>query len=738
MSTNALTEEERLIGVIERICPHKQTTGPFGGAVLTGVHGSDAIQALTRRDTYTIESVPVDTRYHSKQMLLHSIERPGIAGRRDLLSSAAFGGSGKTVLLSFNAYWFVQATRGIAVEVTFNKDQQGLDGFSNLRTIQEVETAIAVRIVHRLLATLNCPQNRADYECGSSGTVTVALKQTMAPLTTTINAARAILGAAQDTRFLLCIDELAKCIHSEADNFAMEDALQPFTARLDADKSFFLAVSALGAEAIVKLATGSNRRVLLQALGPLWFAEGFHPGSKPLLPPALRPFYEEEARALLPYDSSAMALYLQLTELVSTAAGHPRRLESLFNALRAFKPTAAAAPLLGEGDGGGDQATPAERRAAGRAFVTELAAWLNHVHGDPASPEFDKIQNALELLEMPTDLLKLVPGNLAMLQHLPLQKKDQLISDALEDLALYSACPFHLPRLPNDTNALKTVLWGISQGFCQLVPAHGTMAHAELLAYIPLPVLKLKHPRHLRPRGQALLALRSAILKMYTPCAPDQRGKDFEEATAAAMLLLARCRDTFTLSDLCGPGNAGTELDAVLLGGPDVLFLAVHNWPAMQGGPVTGEDVQGLVDQLIVSGAAGAIVAVDYKFNVPSDFYGIFRKEDGGFQLVRSQCKYWFKDRAEGTDIVRAWRKHDSKVPAEIEVIVDGVTIPVPCASLLFTANPLQQAVTLRPQEGVITIASMRRWLPTAAHALQMFTHLREIFGWWEQDERGQ
>lgn len=249
---------------------------------------------------------------------------------------------------------------------------------------------------------------------------------------------------------------------------------------------------------------------------------------------------------------------------------------------------------------------------------------------------------------------------------------------------------------------------------------------------MPLPVLQLGSSANLRSRGQALFALRHAVLKMYEPCVPHQRGKAFEEATAAAMLLLARCRDTFTLSELCGPGNAGAHLDTVLLGGPEVMHLSTHSWPAKQEGEVTAEDVQGLVDQLVASDATGVILAVANPYNVPSDFYGLFKTSSGGFQLFRVQCKYWFKAKTEGTDIVVAWRKHNSKVPADIEVTVDGATIPVPCVSLLFTANPLQQSVKLGSLEGVITIASMRRWLPTAAHALQMFTHLREVFGWWE------
>lgn len=471
---NGDPNEQRLIAIVKSICPRQQTRGPFRGRVLTCDDGRDAIQALKNRGSFSIVSVPVDSRENARQMLLHSIDRPGVSNRRDLLSSAAFGGSGKTVLLYFNAQWFVDATQGIAVVVTFNKDQQNLDGVSKLRTMPEVGTAIAVRVVHRLLRALNCPQDTADFECGSSGSVAHTLRQTMDPLKTSINVVRAMLDARKETKFLLCVDELAKCIHPKSDNFAMEDALQLLTGRLDTDKSFFLAVSALGADAIVNLATGSNRRLLLQPLGPLWFTEDFHPDSKPLLPYALKPFYNEEARALLPDDASAVALYLKLTTLMATAAGHPRSMETLFKGLGAFKPSAAAAPVL---SGGNKAVTPAEQRAAGKAFVAELATWLERKSVDPSKSEFDQTKAAVEQRERPRELMNLVPDAQGAFRHLFLRNKDLLLSDALEDLALYSACPFQLPRLPSETNVLKTVLGGISHGFCQLVPADGGTAH---------------------------------------------------------------------------------------------------------------------------------------------------------------------------------------------------------------------------------------------------------------------
>lgn len=643
----------------------------------------------------------------------------------DLLCSAAFPGSGKSVVLSFNCFWFVKKTNGIAVEVTFNNDQGDL--FNDREPVTSsklLEQALAVRIIHRLLITLGCDQLKAEQACQLGGEVVQVVGQLEQPLTTAINTLRTKLSAPTDTKVLLCVDELSKATKSAS--YTAEKALHVLTRHLDRDETFFLAVSALGADDVINLSTGSNRHLMLQALGPLWFTNGLHPGSRRLLPDALRPFYDEKIRKKLPWDKDAKELYNALTKLLVTAAGHPRRLEVLLRELRRFVLSKNAAMVLANGS----------YQTAGRAFVEELAAWLQ--------TPIDFVPDAWTQLEditfkvgnvaiLPTDYGMLVPGSD--------RPTTAAKAGAIEDLAVRSAAPFILPRDDDEKRQLKTVLQGVSKGFCQLVEVDRTGEGTTLFqAFIPLPVLMSDRPQPLQPCGEALFDLHDAVRKVYTARASGEEGKAFENAAVASILLLARGRDAFKLDDLCEKGGAGAELAGLkkLAGGPDVFTFKTSCWPADQRKGITTEDVQLAVDTLIASGAPGMLITVTDKFNIPADFYGLFKTAAGDkpFVLLRAQCKNWFRDavynKAQGReeDIVTKWRQHDKLAPSSVEVVVDGTTHTVPCVSLLFTANSLESPVKLQPLEGVITIASMRHWLPTAAHALQTLTHLREIFGW--------
>ena len=144
-----------MIETIGRLCSIPASDGGFTGVVMTSEKGRDVIKALTKPDQSSILKVPVDQRSFCRTMLERSIDKPGMNGRRDLLCTAAMPGSGKTVVLWFNTYWFVEKTKAIAVEVTFNDDQSGLYPGKLLSSDNQIELAIAVRIIHRLLLHFN-------------------------------------------------------------------------------------------------------------------------------------------------------------------------------------------------------------------------------------------------------------------------------------------------------------------------------------------------------------------------------------------------------------------------------------------------------------------------------------------------------------------------------------------------------------------------------------------------------
>ena len=736
LATSLEKESKLLREAIGRVCYIPPVNGGFNGVTMTSAEGETAINAIAKPELSPISHVPVDKRHFCLQMLQDSIDMSGVKGRRDLLCTAAVPGSGKTVVLWFNAYWFMQETKGISVELTFNSDQSHLYLGKRVRSDLQLELAISVRIIHRLLLKFT-KSNMVDKECKEGGEVTNALIQLEKPLDCTLRVVKSLLGAPRDTKILLCVDELAKCVDQDSKDFTTEDALNVLTRHLDSDENFFLAVSALGANDVVNLSTGSNRHLLLQALGPLWFAKGFNPAMVHLLPEALQPFYREDTRQCLPFRKSDMDLYDELSQLLTTTAGHPRRLEVLFRELGKFKASQPAAAVLwaSDTDTGMSQS---ERRAAGRLFVDELAKWLHNTHyRRTIIARISK--KVVHIVRLPTDYSIFI-NSLPSEQHsdLTYKEKDEHIGAAIEDLATYCAKPFIMPGTKDERDWMRIVLFGISHGFCQLVSMNDRNEE-ELLAFIPMPVLEGSRPRELQPRGEALFALRDAILGMYKNKRgnPNEQGKDFEKVAVASLLLMARCRDTFTLGQLCEPGSSGAGLDVEMRGGSSVTVTTVDKFPEHQDKAITAADVQTFINKLKSTNAPGIIITVNDPMNIPSDFYGIFETESGGFAGFRVQCKDWFKDTVYNNkvpvDIVEKWRQHDNMLPSQKVVLEDGTTVPF--ASLLFVANRLQQKVTLNPFEGVISIAAMRTWLPTAAHALQTFSHLREIFGWHNEVE---
>jgi hypothetical protein len=110
----------------------------------------ETIRALYDPKNSTIDSVPVDLRLGCKEKLLESLERPKIAGRVSLLCNCGTTGQGKSVILSMNMFWFLECVRGIAVETTFNDDQDGLEGELTV----SFECALAIRILHRLVGSV--------------------------------------------------------------------------------------------------------------------------------------------------------------------------------------------------------------------------------------------------------------------------------------------------------------------------------------------------------------------------------------------------------------------------------------------------------------------------------------------------------------------------------------------------------------------------------------------------------
>lgn len=229
--------------------------------------------------------------------------------------------------------------------------------------------------------------------------------------------------------------------------------------------------------------------------------------------------------------------------------------------------------------------------------------------------------------------------------------------------------------------------------------------------------------------------LTDAIKKLHVNKAdkPAELGKDFEEVAAMAMLLFARSNLRFTLQQLCDPKHCGSDLGKMEyeLQGGMVQLVKVKKFPANKL-TITADDLQPHVDALEKDGASGQIIMMNDPYNA-ADIFALFRTTSlvFGFVCIRIQVKDWFLDNSKGNNIVVECRKYDKSCPSEV-TLSSGVKIPV--FSLFYMANPLEQDLACQPREGIVTIRSMRSWLPTAAHAIQSFSHLREVFSWDPED----
>ena len=87
-------------------------------------------------EEYGISGVPFDMLQSAYTQFEGHMEGRGPRGRVHLLCSAAYKGSGKTTLLHRNMEWFVNATQGIAIHVTFNDEQCSSQGIWKMQAIE--------------------------------------------------------------------------------------------------------------------------------------------------------------------------------------------------------------------------------------------------------------------------------------------------------------------------------------------------------------------------------------------------------------------------------------------------------------------------------------------------------------------------------------------------------------------------------------------------------------------------
>jgi hypothetical protein len=98
------------------------------------------------------------------------------------------------------------------------------------------------------------------------------------------------------------------------------------------------------------------------------------------------------------------------------------------------------------------------------------------------------------------------------------------------------------------------------------------------------------------------------------------------------------------------------------------------------------------------------------------------------------QCKDWFRKtiwrEGKQVSIEESWRKRRPLVFPQSDMKVQdktGKELTVSILHMLFSANEVADLICSE-DEGVVTIKSMRNWLPTAAYACEAANHLNELF----------
>jgi len=679
-------------------------------------------KAMSNSEVYTIDGVPFNSRQSTYSQFQAHMERQGPPTRVHLLCSAAYKGSGKTTLLHINMKWFVDATKGIAIHVTFNDDQSSSQGIWKMQAIEsrrDFERALAVRILHRLVEN-NENSNYLIKRQKIDVILSDVIDSFENPIPETLQIVRRVLGVPESTKVLLAVDEIAEAPNDKS-ILTPAVILSVLVGYMDKDVNLFLAVAAYGAVDVQKLCTGSKRTLLLQCLPPLYFPQGLETKRNKLLPLAIRPFFRESERKWLPFGKKDILLYNKLSKLILATGGHPRRVFMLYDALKPFHQSNNNNASLEINDG-----------PAGLRFVDSLRTWLTHE--DRESFILRSIKSGARF---PTNF-KLLGSN---------------VIDVIEQIAVDTSNAFDMPDSPKIAKVHKYTILGTAEGHCSIVTCVANVGKGKLLAFIPPPVLAVikavNLPQELRPCGMALIRLATAIRNFHQPPLTEaKRGKAWEQVLAAALLLYTRSNDGFSPSVFCGKKLCGEVICRTeLRGGETVEFWEdVHAFPkdvqsSLMDRKVTADELRELIAR-IPKTSSGALFIPKYQYNLKSDIVGIFKSDVGDYVVLCIQAKDWFRDEIrtqEGgtTNILDKWREYET-FPEPMQVLDKNQNreVTVTPFHLLLTTNALtietrdldKSKAPLHAREGMGSIRELVNWLPTAGFACQLGEKLRELF----------
>ncbi len=359
--------------------------------------------------------------------------------------------------------------------------------------------------------------------------------------------------------------------------------------------------------------------------------------------------------------------------------------------------------------------------AEGKRFVAELLDWLR---GNGGKRQRDILKSITSLVPYPGDFQAIVSNPLGI-----------SITKAIELLAEDTVRPF---EVKNEHKRYAVTLTSVENGFCSILERGD-----KSLAYLPTPTFKTilaeRTTKAFGSCGSALLQMIDAVTQLQDVQKVDLRGKAFEKAMTAAVLLYTRGNKRFSPAVFCSVKHTGKAFRKLELIGGDVRYEEIHEFPPEEfRGTLKAKHVRSLLVNHFPENCSGAILVPGYKFNLVGDYYGVFRSLNNLNHIVFLvfQNKDWFWDvvKEKGKEgyknIIDAWRERREMFPKGIMNIDNfhGQNVTVEFLFILQSANAIEMGVKVNDNEGIGNIVQMREWNPTAAFACENAMHMRKLF----------
>jgi hypothetical protein len=695
--------------------------------ILASKNSQITVQAI--KSGSMIGGVPLDFRNSAKIVFDTHFNQPTYNDRNPLLCNFGVRGSGKTVLLGFNMFWFLEKyPNGIAIEVSFNDDASFLNINIPPNGTLEFEQLVIRGILLRLVEFV------AGNNFSELDDVTSNIQEQMefikhlcstSVVANTIREAlevvRSQLGVCNDTPILLAVDEINKLIDDDyyflSALCALEDAEIRRSKMPNNSRRFWLTAST---NKLQKFATRSNRPLDLQPLPPIFpvSLDGIDSNSLPMI---LR-IFESNYRLKLPFSPEALELYKDISKLLLNSGGHPRRVRALMGTLFELD-----------------------------KIYKSVEDVIKALHGW----KFDDLRAIVG-----ASVTRINRNMNSILRWEPSKACDSLVLDTqfLYDLVHL----FSFPTSVAEAETHKSFLAAVQSGWGVFLP----MDHLRGLLLVPYPCLVCM------ASFKNILKPLAVSIEQYVESV-DRSGKAFEKCIYESLRFFTAVRQTFTLREWCQFAGSSSinekqsvfdlELTGVL-NSSDTWEFCPSIFEKSQLHTCTADDFKS---------KPPGVYWLAHKFNLTCDIVIIANVSPNSTTVVKRlvifmQIKDWFLDYCQVDNntlfMLGAWRwaqqfvlsptvykskwnKNSTPYHNDVATIFEN-DLSIKPVFILFSANPIflddnenlpkfdhcpttideYRTQTLRADEGLANLEHMKSWLPTVAYNVQVVHTLKSLW----------